>query len=138
MIAALALAASAALAGPWRGALDVAGGTLKFGIELEGSGDSLRGRLCNGNVGDAFSAVAQRGDSVVLELADYAASITAVLRGDSLVGVYRNVGSRGPRQAASRASPHGVGESAHGFREPGLRGNRDTDHAVTGRVVLAV
>jgi thiol-disulfide isomerase/thioredoxin len=104
MIAALALAASAALAGPWRGALDVAGGTLKFGIELEGSGASLRGRLCNGNVCDAFSAVALRGDSVVLELADYAASITAVERGDSLVGVYRNVGSRGPRSIPFRAA----------------------------------
>lgn len=104
MIATLLLAATAALAGPWRGALDLAGGTLKFGIELEGSGPSLRGRLCNGSACDAFSAVAQRGDSVVLELADYAASITAVRRGDSLVGVYRNVGSRGPRSIPFRAA----------------------------------
>jgi hypothetical protein len=103
MIATVLLAATAALAGPWRGALDLAGGTLKFGIELEGSGPSLRGRLCNGSACDAFSAVAQRGDSVVLELADYAASITAVQRGDSLVGVYRNVGSRGPNCACEQS-----------------------------------
>lgn len=104
MIAALLLAVTTSLAGPWRGALDLAGGTLPFGIELEGSGASLRGRLCNGSACEAFSAVAQRGDSVVLELADYAASITAVQRGDSLVGVYRNVGSRGPRSIPFRAA----------------------------------
>jgi thiol-disulfide isomerase/thioredoxin len=37
------------------------------------------------------------GDSVVLQIADYAATIAATLAGDSLVGSYRNVGNRGPR-----------------------------------------
>ena len=54
MIAILLLAVGAALAGPWRGVLDLAGGPLKFGIELEGRGTSLRGRLCNGNACDPF------------------------------------------------------------------------------------
>ncbi len=39
---------------------------------------------------------ASAGDSVVLEMADYAAAITARLAGDSLTGAYRNVGNRGP------------------------------------------
>lgn len=105
MIATLLLAITSALTGPWRGALDLAGGTLKFGIELEGTGASLRGRLCNGSVCDAFSAVTVKGDSVLFELADYAASIAAIRRGDSLVGLYRNVGSKGPRSIPFRAAP---------------------------------
>jgi thiol-disulfide isomerase/thioredoxin len=44
------------------------------------------------------------GDSVVLEMADYAAAITAKLAGDSLTGTYRNVGNRGPRVIPFRAS----------------------------------
>ena len=103
MLTALLLATSA-LAGPWRAVLDLAGGTLKFGIELEGSGTALRGRLCNAAACDAFSAVVVRGDSVRFELADYAATISAVRRGDSLVGVYRNVGNKGPRSIPFRAA----------------------------------
>ena len=38
------------------------------------------------------------------ELADYAASISALARGDSLVGSYRNIGNRGPRIIPFRAS----------------------------------
>jgi thiol-disulfide isomerase/thioredoxin len=104
VIALLVLAATA-LAGPWRGVLDLAGGPLKFGLELEGKDAALRGRLCNGSACDPFSAVTVRGDSVFLELADYAASIAAVRRGDSLVGVYRNVGNKGPRSIPFRAGP---------------------------------
>jgi len=103
---ALALAAlsTPSVAGPWRAALDLAGGTLKFGVEIAANGSLLRGTLCNGRQCDAFSAVRLDGDSVRFELADYAASITAVLRGDSLVGAYRNVGNRGPRVIPFRAS----------------------------------
>jgi hypothetical protein len=43
------------------------------------------------------------GDSVTLELADYAAAITARLTTDSLTGSYHNVGNRGPRTIAFRA-----------------------------------
>jgi thiol-disulfide isomerase/thioredoxin len=43
------------------------------------------------------------GDSVLLEIADYAATITAAMHGDSLVGSYRNVGNRGPRVIPFRA-----------------------------------
>lgn len=92
------------LAGPWRGALDLAGGTLRFGIEISATGSALAGKLCNGEQCDAFSAVRVEGDSVRFELADYAASITAAVRGDSLVGVYRNVGNRGPRVIPFRAA----------------------------------
>jgi len=92
------------LAGPWRAALDLAGGTLKFRIEIEAEGTALSGRLCNGQQCDTFSSIRVLGDSVRFELADYAATITAVLRGDSLVGFYRNVGNRGPRVIPFRAS----------------------------------
>jgi thiol-disulfide isomerase/thioredoxin len=92
------------LAGPWRAVLDLSGGTLKFGIELTGTGATLGGKLCNGEQCDAFSAVRVDDDSVRFELADYAASITAAVRGDSLIGVYRNVGNRGPRLIPFRAA----------------------------------
>jgi len=105
VIATLLLAATTALTGPWRGVLDLAGGTLKFGFELEGRDGALRGRLCNGSACDPFSAIVVHGDSVRFELADYAATISAVRRGDSLVGVYRNVGNKGPRSIPFRAAP---------------------------------
>ena len=99
-----ALAASAWLprrldpAGPWRAALDLAGGALPFALEIASSGVRLDGLAsATARVCQPFSAVRIRGDSVVLEMADYAATITARLAGDSLVGSYRNVGNRGPR-----------------------------------------
>jgi thiol-disulfide isomerase/thioredoxin len=92
------------LSGPWRAALDLAGGTLRFSIELQPSGKAWRGRLCNGDRCSDFSAVEVRGDSVTLELADYAAGIHARLSADSLTGEYRNVGSRGPRVIPFRAA----------------------------------
>ncbi len=84
----------------YRAVLDLAGGPLRFEIVLKDS----TGQLCNGRVCDTFSAIRRSGDSVVFEMADYAAMISAVQRGDSLIGTYRNVGNRGPRAIPLRAS----------------------------------
>ncbi len=92
-----------AVEGRWRAALDIAGGELRFGLRLERRAGELAGELCNGSVCQPLSAVGLRGDSVVLEIADYAATITARLAGDSLTGVYRNVGNRGVRMIPFRA-----------------------------------
>jgi len=89
--------------GPWRAVLDLEGATLPFGLELEGGGGRFRGQLCNGRRCEPLSNVTVRGDSVTLEIADYAATITARLTEDSLTGTYRNVGNRGPRVIAFRA-----------------------------------
>ena len=92
------------LAGAWRAQLDLAGGPLRFHMELSRDG-SLSGRLCNAEKCDPFSAVEPlAGDSLLLEIGDYAAAIRAHVRGDSLVGFYRNVGNRGPRTIPFRAS----------------------------------
>jgi thiol-disulfide isomerase/thioredoxin len=91
-------------AGPWRAVLDLEGGTLRFGLELQGTGDAFRGRLCNGRRCEPLSKVSVRGDSVILEIADYAATIAGRLVGDSLTGAYRNVGNRGPRVIPFRAA----------------------------------
>jgi thiol-disulfide isomerase/thioredoxin len=91
-------------AGPWRAVLDLAGGPLPFQLEVARTGAGWSGRLCNGRRCQAFSAVAVQGDTLVLEMADYAASISAELRGDSLTGSYRNVGNRGPRVIPFRAA----------------------------------
>ena len=106
----LALAGALALAGPgpkpageWRAALELAGGELQFGLVVETDGGGWRGRLCNGTRCQPFTAVTQAGDSIVLEMADYAAAITAKVSGDSLTGSYRNVGNRGPRIIPFRA-----------------------------------
>jgi thiol-disulfide isomerase/thioredoxin len=88
----------------WRSALELAGGQLRFGLEVEGSGSERRARLCNGTVCQPISEVKLRGDSIEFAIADYAASITAAVRGDSLIGTYRNVGNRGPRVIPFRAS----------------------------------
>jgi thiol-disulfide isomerase/thioredoxin len=90
--------------GPWRAALDLAGGPLRFRIEIAATGGDLSGRLCNAGACDAFTAVSRSGDSLILELADYAAAIRVRVAGDSLVGFYRNVGNRGPRTIPFRAS----------------------------------
>jgi len=90
--------------GSWRAVLDLEGGTLPFTLELEPGARGLAGRLCNGRACNSLSAVRMRGDSVVLEIADYAATITARLAGDSLTGAYRNVGNRGPRVIPFRAA----------------------------------
>jgi thiol-disulfide isomerase/thioredoxin len=99
------------LAGNWRAVLDLAGGSLPFAIVIEGPAGGWRGRLCNGEQCKPVSGVRVAGDSVVLDIADYAADIAAERSGDSLVGSYRNVGNRGPRVIPFRA--------ARGRWEPG-------------------
>lgn len=96
--------AAADIAGDWRAALDLAGGELRFSLRLRREGPRMEGELCNGHRCQALSAVRAAGDSVVLEIADYAAAITAERHGDSLVGAYRNVGNRGPRVIPFRAA----------------------------------
>ena len=88
--------------GSWRGVLDLAGGPLRFGLQFERASGGWRGKLCNGTECQPIS-VRLTGDSVVLDIADYAATVTARLRGDSMVGAYFNVGNRGPRTIPFRA-----------------------------------
>lgn len=104
LTAALGWASLPSPAGPWRGVLELAGGGLRFGLELERAGAGWRGRLCNGAECEPLSGVRVLGDSVRLEIADYAATIVARLSGDSLIGSYRNVGNRGPRTIPFHAS----------------------------------
>jgi thiol-disulfide isomerase/thioredoxin len=94
---------SAALSGPWKAALDLAGAALPFEIRISGGPKALTGQLCNGDWCQAFSAVRLERDTLVLEIADYAASMKARVHGDSLTGYYHNVGSRGPRTIPFRA-----------------------------------
>jgi thiol-disulfide isomerase/thioredoxin len=103
LVLALAAPTTTSPAGEWRAALDLAGGELRFGMALERSGAGWRGQLCNGDKCQPFSGVTVAGDSVALEIADYGATITARLKGDSLTGSYRNVGNRGPRVIPFRA-----------------------------------
>jgi thiol-disulfide isomerase/thioredoxin len=81
----------------FRAALVLAGGALRFEMNLTRKGSDWHGGLCNGPVCESFSSIRQRGDSMVFEMADYDATITGVARGDSILGFYRNVGNRGPR-----------------------------------------
>jgi thiol-disulfide isomerase/thioredoxin len=102
--AAVALAAAPSPAGSWKAVLDLAGGPLPFRVEVERVANGWRGRLCNGSKCESFSAVHVDGDSVVFEIADYAATMKAALRADSLLGYYHNVGSNGPRTIPFRAA----------------------------------
>jgi thiol-disulfide isomerase/thioredoxin len=99
------ISAGPGLEGPWRGVLDVAGGPLRFTLHIQPSDQGYEGLLCNGSLCNPLSSIVVGDDSVRFEIADYAATITAVLHGDSLVGAYRNVGNRGPRTIPFRASP---------------------------------
>jgi thiol-disulfide isomerase/thioredoxin len=103
MQAAVVLTAGTSPVGPWKAVLDLAGGALPFVIRIERAGRGLGGRLCNGDKCQAFSAVRMDRDTLVLEIADYAATLKASLHGDSLSGYYHNVGSRGPRTIPFRA-----------------------------------
>lgn len=85
----------------WRAALDVAGGPLRFALEFDLADGS--GRVCSGSSCQGLSSAVQVGDSIILEIGDYAATIAAHPLGDSLVGEYRNVGNRGPRVIPFRA-----------------------------------
>jgi len=107
MLASLLALTALAAPGPegtWRAALDLAGGTLRFSVTITRDGASLGGRLCTGTSCERFTAVTRRGDSLVLDLGDYAAGIVARLSGDSLTGTYQNVGRRGPRVIPFRAA----------------------------------
>jgi len=101
---AAALATLASPGGPWRAVLDLAGGPLPFALRIERAGRGWEGELCNGIKCQPFSKVRVEGDSLILENADYAATMKAALRGDSLVGYYHNVGSNGPRTIPFRAA----------------------------------
>jgi thiol-disulfide isomerase/thioredoxin len=93
------------LAGTWQAALDLAGGALPFEVTISRSHDGWRGELSNlPQSWRSFSAVRVTGDTVVLEMGDYDATITATLQGDSLTGYYHNVGSNGPRTIPFRAA----------------------------------
>jgi thiol-disulfide isomerase/thioredoxin len=99
----LALGSVPSPVGHWRAALDLAGGPLRFGLEITKVGGQLRGRICNGR--ECQTADARMvGDSLIVDIADYGATVTGALRGDSLTGSYRNVGNRGPRTIPFRAA----------------------------------
>jgi thiol-disulfide isomerase/thioredoxin len=100
--AALGLAAVPPPEGAWRAVLDLAGGPLPFVLQIERS-NGLRGHLCNATKCQPVG-VRLESDSLVLDIADYAATMKAALWGDSLVGYYRNVGSNGPRTIPFRAA----------------------------------
>lgn len=72
-------------------------------MTVTGGNGHWAGRLCNADECQSFSGIRQVGDSLVFELADYAATISAVAEGDSLIGQYHNVGRRGPRAIPFRA-----------------------------------
>ena len=99
----LAISSGPSPLGPWRAVLDLAGGPLRFDVEIEKTGSQLQGKLCNGTECQTIDARMQ-GDSLFLDIADYAATIAAALREDSLTGSYRNVGNRGPRTIPFRAA----------------------------------
>ena len=90
--------------GPWRGVLDLAGGPLRFGLSITAEATGLRAALCNAGECVPAGPVRVSGDTLVIDLADYAATIVAHVSGDSLVGAYSNVGSRGPRVIPFHAS----------------------------------
>jgi len=102
--AAVALTATPSPAGPWKGVLDLSGGALPFALQIDARGRVWEGQLCNGRTCQSFSAVRLEGDSVILEIADYAAVLKASVRSDSLLGYYHNVGSKGPRTIPFRAA----------------------------------
>lgn len=117
-------------AGSWRSALDLAGGPLRFGIEIVRSDAGLSARLCNGGECATAGPVRVAGDSIVIELTDYAATIAGRIRGDSLIGTYSNVGSRGPRVIPLRASRGAWPASS---LPPGLAGQWDATLVTDGR-----
>lgn len=102
------------LTGSWKAVLDLAGGQLPFSLQVTETAGRLAGSICNGPSCTEVSAIVRVADSVVIEIADYAAQIVLRERagraggggggGDSLVGMYRNVGNRGPRAIPFRAA----------------------------------
>ena len=98
------VAAAPSPAGSWNAVLDLADGQLPFVVTIGHENRGWRGAICNGTKCQPFSAVRVQGDSLLLEVADYNAVLKAVLRPDSLVGYYHNVGSNGPRTIPFRAA----------------------------------
>jgi thiol-disulfide isomerase/thioredoxin len=94
----------ASLEGVWRGALDLAGAGLPFELRIRTEAGVLSADLCNGSRCDSRATVLLKRDSIQFDIADYEATISAVRRGDSLIGIYHNVGRNGPRSIPFRAS----------------------------------
>jgi thiol-disulfide isomerase/thioredoxin len=92
------------LTGRWRAVLDIAGGTVPFELAVSQEGAGLIAEICNGGKCADRATISQQGASVSFDIADYAATITAERRGDSLVGTYQNVGRNGPRSIPFRAA----------------------------------
>jgi thiol-disulfide isomerase/thioredoxin len=92
------------LTGTWRSVLDLSGGGLPFELSVAPVGGKLVAQICNGPKCADQASVTVTGSTVVFDIADYAATITAERKGDSLVGVYHNVGRNGPRSIPFRAS----------------------------------
>jgi thiol-disulfide isomerase/thioredoxin len=90
--------------GTWRAVLDLAGGPLRFELRVSEAGGKTIAKLCNGPSCADEATVSMQRDSAIFDIADYAATIAAARRGDSLTGMYRNVGNRGPRSIPFRAS----------------------------------
>jgi thiol-disulfide isomerase/thioredoxin len=124
------------LAGSWRAVLDLAGGQLPFHLDIRDGAGRLTGSVCNGPSCTDITAITRQGDSIMVTMADYDATVAFHLRNDSLVGTYRNVGNRGPRAIPVRASRgRWPAESAN----PALLGSWDatfiTDQRTSPRVV---
>ncbi len=124
------LAAAPDPSGSWRGVLDLAGGPLRFGLEIVERDGSLHAELCNAGECVPAGPVRVAGDSLVVDLTDYAATIAARVSGDSLVGTYSNVGSRGPRVIPFRASR---GSWRASRLPPGFAGQWDATLVTDGR-----
>lgn len=126
----LAAQTTVPLAGPWRAVLDLAGGELRFHLDLRAAPGGIRAQICNGPSCTPITTVRMSRDSVRFEIADYAATITARRVADSLIGIYHNVGNRGPRTIPFRASPGRWEES----RAPAaLLGRWDATFVTDGR-----
>ena len=104
VVLAAALPQQPSLDGRWRAVLDLAGGALPFELAVAAEGGKLIAKICNGPLCADQATVTSSGSTVLFDIADYAATITAERRGDSLVGTYQNVGRNGPRTIPFRAS----------------------------------
>jgi len=93
-----------AMTGRWRAVLDIAGGALPFELAVTEQAGGLVASICNGPKCADQAAVTVTGGRVLFDIADYAATITAERRGDSLLGIYQNVGRNGPRSIPFRAA----------------------------------
>lgn len=133
----IAPAQRAPLEGRWRAALDLAGAQLPFELRIQREGGALVAEICSGARCDSRATVAARGDSVLFDITDYDATIAALRRGDSLLGVYHNVGRNGPRSILFRAARGRWPASA---AAPPLLGSWDawflTDQRRSPRVLL--